>query len=112
MKVTGISVVVGALGTVTEGLVQGLEDVEIRWRVETIKTTVKNSSEKHSANAGEKNFCDDNNNNNNNNNKEKKRNRFLRRKRQLENKFCKRNLIKGKDVNLSVSESIVFCVVI
>ncbi len=39
MKVTIIPVVIGALGTVTEGLVQGLEDLEIRGRVETIHTT-------------------------------------------------------------------------
>ena len=32
-------IVVGALGTVTKGLVQGLEDLEIRGRVETIQTT-------------------------------------------------------------------------
>ena len=36
MKVTVITVVIGALGTVTKGLVQGLEDLEIRERVETI----------------------------------------------------------------------------
>ena len=34
MKVTMISVVIGGLGTVTKGLVQGLEDQEIRGRVE------------------------------------------------------------------------------
>ena len=30
MKVTVILIVIGTLGTVTEGLVQGLEDLEIR----------------------------------------------------------------------------------
>ena len=39
MKVTVIPIVIGALGTVTKGLVQGLEDLEIRGRVETIQTT-------------------------------------------------------------------------
>ena len=39
MKVTVISIVSGALGTVTKGLlVQGLEDLKIRGRVETIHT--------------------------------------------------------------------------
>ena len=36
MKVTWIPIVIGALGTVTRGLVQGLEDLEIRGRAETI----------------------------------------------------------------------------
>ena len=39
MKVTVIPIVIGALGTVTKELVQGLEDFEIRGRVETIQTT-------------------------------------------------------------------------
>ena len=39
MKVTVISIVIGALGTVTKWLVQGLRDLEIRERVETIKTS-------------------------------------------------------------------------
>ena len=39
MKVTVIPIVIGALGTVTKGLVQGLEDLEIRGRVETMQTT-------------------------------------------------------------------------
>ena len=39
MKVTVIRIVVGALGTVTKGLVKGLEDLEIRGLVETIQTT-------------------------------------------------------------------------
>ena len=36
MKVTIIPIVIGALGTVTKGLLQGLKDLEIRGRVETI----------------------------------------------------------------------------
>ena len=36
MKVTFMPIVIGALGTVTEGLLKGLEDLEIRGRVETI----------------------------------------------------------------------------
>ena len=39
MKVMMIPVVIGALGTVTKRLVQGLEDLEIRGRVETIQMT-------------------------------------------------------------------------
>ena len=40
MKVTVIPIVIVALVTVTEGLVQKLEVLEIRGRVETIQTTV------------------------------------------------------------------------
>ena len=39
MKVKFIPIVIGALGTVIKGLVQGLEDLEIREWVETIQTT-------------------------------------------------------------------------
>ena len=39
MKVTFIPIVISALGTVTEGLIKGLEDLEIRGRAETIQTT-------------------------------------------------------------------------
>ena len=39
MKVTVIPIVIGALGTVTKGLVQELEDLEIRGRMETLQTT-------------------------------------------------------------------------
>ena len=39
MKVTVIPIVISALGTVTKGLVKGLEDLEIRGRVGTIQTT-------------------------------------------------------------------------
>ena len=39
MKVTIILIVIGGLGTVTKGLVQGLEDLEISGRVETIQIT-------------------------------------------------------------------------
>ena len=35
----GYTIVIGALGTVTKGLIKGLEDLEIRGRVETIQTT-------------------------------------------------------------------------
>ena len=38
MKVTVIPIVTGTLGTVTKGLLQGIEDLEIRGRVETIQT--------------------------------------------------------------------------
>ena len=39
MKVTIIPIVIGAFGTVIRGLLKGLEDMEIRGRVETIQTT-------------------------------------------------------------------------
>ena len=67
-----IPTVIGALSTVTKGLIKGLEDLEIRGEVKTIQTTAllrsaivlrrvleicchSNSSEKPSANAGVKN---------------------------------------------------------
>ena len=39
MKVTIVPIVIGAVGTVTKGLLKGLEDLEIGGRVETIQTT-------------------------------------------------------------------------
>ena len=39
MKVTIVSIVIGALGTVAKGLLKGLEDLEVGGRVETIQTT-------------------------------------------------------------------------
>ena len=39
MKVTIIPIAIGAFGTVTEGLLKGLEDLEVGGRVETIQTT-------------------------------------------------------------------------
>ena len=39
MKVTIVPIVTGALGTVTKGLLKGLEDLEVGGRVETIQTT-------------------------------------------------------------------------
>ena len=39
MKVTFMPIIIGALGTVTKGLIKGLEDLEIKGRVETIQTT-------------------------------------------------------------------------
>ena len=38
MKVTIVPIVIGALGTVTKGLLKGLEDLEFGGRVETIQT--------------------------------------------------------------------------
>ena len=38
MKVTFIPILIGALGTVTKGLIKGLEDLQISGRVETIQT--------------------------------------------------------------------------
>ena len=39
MKVTIVPVVIGALGTISKGLIKGLEDLEVGGRVETIQTT-------------------------------------------------------------------------
>ena len=39
MKVTIIPIVIGAFGTVSKGLLKGLEDLEVGGRVETIQTT-------------------------------------------------------------------------
>ena len=39
MKVTIVPIVIGALGTITKGLLKGQEDLEIGGRVETIQTT-------------------------------------------------------------------------
>ena len=38
MKVAIIPIVIGAFGTVTKGLLKGLEDLEVGGRVETIQT--------------------------------------------------------------------------
>ena len=39
MKVTIVPIVIGALGTITKGLLKGLEDLEVGGRIETIQTT-------------------------------------------------------------------------
>ena len=39
MKVTIIPIVIGVFGTVTKGLLKGLENLEVGGRVETIRTT-------------------------------------------------------------------------
>ena len=39
MKVRIVPIVIGALGTITKGLLKGLEDLEVGGRVETIPTT-------------------------------------------------------------------------
>ena len=39
MKVTIVPIVIGALGTITKGLLKGLEDLEVGGWVENIKTT-------------------------------------------------------------------------
>ena len=84
MEVTIISIVISAFGTVTKGLLKGLEDLEVGGRVETIQTTALlrtarilrkvletwadllslNSSERPSANTDIKNSKGVNNNNN------------------------------------------------
>ena len=45
MKVTIVPIVIGALGTISKGLLKGLEDLEVRGRLETIqKTTLLRSA--------------------------------------------------------------------
>ena len=39
MKVRIVPIVIGAFGTVTKGLLKGLEDLEVGGKVETIQTT-------------------------------------------------------------------------
>ena len=39
MKVTIVPIVIGAFGTITIGLLKGLEDLEVGGRVETIRMT-------------------------------------------------------------------------
>ena len=39
MKVTVIPIVIGTLGAVTKGMIQRLEDMEIRVRMKTIEST-------------------------------------------------------------------------
>ncbi len=39
MKVTIVLIVIGAFGTITKGLLKGLEDLEVDGRVETIQMT-------------------------------------------------------------------------
>ena len=85
---TIVPIVIGAFGTITKGLLKGLEDLEVGRRVETIQMTAllrtdrilrrfleieetcchSNSSEKPSANTDVKNSKGVNNNNNNDNN--------------------------------------------
>ena len=72
IKVTVIPIVIGAFGTLTKGLLKGLEDLKVGGRVETIQTTAllrtvrilrrvletcchSNSSKRQSANADVKN---------------------------------------------------------
>ena len=82
MKVTIVPIVIGTLGTITKGLLKGLEDLEVGGRVETIQTTAllktarilrrvleieetcchSDSSEKPSANTDVKNSKGVNNN--------------------------------------------------
>ena len=57
IKMTIVLIVIGAFGTITKGLLKGLEDLEVGGRV-------SNSSEKPSANTDVKNSKGVNNNNN------------------------------------------------
>ena len=40
MKITIVPIVIGALGTITKGLLKGLKDLEVGGRVETIQMTL------------------------------------------------------------------------
>ena len=40
MQVTIIPIVIGAFGTITKGLLKGLDDLEVGGRLETIQTTI------------------------------------------------------------------------
>ena len=88
MKVTITPIVIGAFGTVTKGLLKGLENLEVGGQVETIQTTTflrsarllrrvlrledtcshSTSRKRTSAGIDMKNSQGVNNNNNNNNN--------------------------------------------
>ena len=46
IKVTTIPTVIGTLGTVNKGLLQGLEDLEIKGRVKTMKFSFNNYPQK------------------------------------------------------------------
>ena len=46
MKVTIIPIVIGTLGTVTKGLIQRLENLDIKERVDTIQPTALLTSER------------------------------------------------------------------
>ena len=87
MKVTTVPIVISAFGTITKGLLKGLQGLEVGGRVETFQMTAllrtarilrrvlktwgdcchSNSGEKPSANADVKNSKRVNNNNNDNN---------------------------------------------
>ena len=88
MKEMMVPTMIGAFGTITKGLLKGMEDLEVGGRVENIQMTAllttarilrrvlgleetcshSNSCEKPSANTDVKNSKGVNNNNNNNNN--------------------------------------------
>ena len=42
MKVTIVPILIGALGTITKGLLKGLEDLEVGGRVEAIQSMANN----------------------------------------------------------------------
>ena len=46
MKITVILTIIGALRTIPKGLVKGLEDLEIKGQVETIKTKIGQNTKK------------------------------------------------------------------
>ena len=48
MKVTVIAIVIGALGTITKGLLLGLEDIEISGKLETIQANIGQNTEESS----------------------------------------------------------------
>ena len=67
MKVTVIPIVVGALGTIHEGLVKGLDDFEIRGQVKTIQNdNIIKIGQNTEKSPGEKFLKEYKNNNSNN----------------------------------------------
>ena len=115
VKVTIIPIVIGAFGTVTKGLLKGLEDFEMRGRVETIQITSLLRMGRILRRVLETwgdllslilqwkpnsiNWCEnsqglDNNNNNNNNNNNKKKKK--KKKKQKKKKKGKRKRKRGK----------------
>ena len=53
MKVTIVPIVIGALGTITKGLLKGLDDLEVGGRVETIQMTALLSSQNPETSPGD-----------------------------------------------------------
>ena len=53
MKGTIIPIVIGAFGTVTKGLLKGLENLEVAGRVETIQSSIDENSQNTEKSSGD-----------------------------------------------------------